>query len=475
MAESDLTTVKAFRPSYLLLMAVAAMIGPWVVMMQWWISLSGPSMALAFTLLGVMCIPIAFIYGEMTAMLPHTGGDVVFINSAWGKHATFIGVWGLLLAYLSVLGFLILTALQIVQYLWWPDMSQTAMVIIGIGLACVLWVLASRSIIIGATVQFVMGLVMICVAVFICLFFFTSDQFSTANWSPFFPTGMDGFFTGTALMVTMFFGFELVPQFVQECNYPAKKFWKVILGSLLFCIVFYSALVLADSGMLPWAELQNTEMPDATIGASIWGSWFKYMVMVAALLAILTTLTGFWLASARVLYSMGKAGILPKWFDHLSSHNVPGHATLVVLGVCVFFMVASGTNWLAALLALMSVGLGVAYSVSSASFLRLRQKHPDWDRPFKLKAGYLVGVLALLASVAVFYFSAKYLDRLMWTVFAIYVAIGVVIWVIMMIQSRRHPEDYDIPAFQGTVNGERVGGPPPEAAVPPDPYLPPGV
>ncbi len=454
---AELTTVKSFHPMYLLLLAIAAMIGPWVVMMQWWISLSGPSMALAFTLLGIMCIPIALCYGEMTAMLPYTGGDVVFANTAWGKHVAFWGVWMLLLAYLSVLGFLIMTAIQIVQYLWWPDMSQTQLVIIGICVAVGVYVLSSRSIIVGAMAQFVMGLVMLTVAVIVIGFFVTSDQFSTSNWSPFFPTGMNGFFTGTALMVTMFFGFELVPQFVQECNYPARKFWKIILGSLAFCIVFYTALVLADSGMLPWAELQNTEMPDATIGASIWGAWFKYLVMVAALLAILTTLTGFWLASARVLFAMGEQRILPKWFDHLNKRNVPGHAGLLVLGVCVFFMVASGTNWLAALLALMSVGLGVAYSVSSASFLRMRVKHPEWDRPFKLPAGLVFGVLSLAASVAVFYFSAKYLDRLMWTVFAIYAAIGAAVWLIMIFSARARPEEYDVPAHQGTVGGVQTG------------------
>ena len=450
---SDLTTVKSFHWGYLLLMAVAAMIGPWVVMMQWWISLSGPSMALAFTLLGVMCIPIALVYGEMTAMLPFTGGDVVFANAAFGKHVTFWGVWMLLLAYLSVLGFLIMTAIQIVQYLWWPDMTQTQLVIIGIIVAFLLWVLSSRSIIIGVTAQFIMGLVMLAVAIIVVGFFWTHESFSTANWSPFFPTGQDGFFTGTALMVTMFFGFELVPQFVQECNYPAQKFWKIILGSLLFCIVFYTLLVLTDSAMLPWAALQETEMPDATIGAGLFGEWFKYMVMVAALLAIMTTLTGFWLASARILYSMGKARILPKWFDHLNRSNVPGHAGLVVLAVCWFFMIASGTNWLAALLALMATGLGVAYTVSSASFLRLRAKHPDWRRPFKLRAGYFIGVLSLLASIAVFYFSAKYLDRLMWTVFAIYVGLGAVIWVIMLLQARANPAEYDVPAHKGEIEG----------------------
>lgn len=119
-----------------------------------------------------------------------------------------------------------------------------------------------------------------------------------------------------------------------------------------------------------------------------------------------------------------------------------------------FFMVASGTNWLAALLALMATGLGVAYAMSSASFLALRVKHPEWARPWKLPGGMVWGVLAVLASLAILYFSAKYLDALMWTVFGIYVAIGVVIWGVMMIEARRKPEEYNVRPPQGkTVAG----------------------
>ena len=165
--------------------------------------------------------------------------------------------------------------------------------------------------------------------------------------------------------------------------------------------------------------------------------------------AILTTLNGFWLASSRILYSMGKSRILPKWFDHLNGKKVPTHAALLILVVCVFFMVASGTNWLAGLLATLSVGLGLAYLMSSLAFMELRRKHPEWVRPFKLKLGYLVGVVAVLVSFGIFYYSAKYLTRLMWEMFAAYCVLGVVIWIIMLLQARANPAEYDVRAVQG--------------------------
>ena len=248
---------------------------------------------------------------------------------------------------------------------------------------------------------------MVIVAGAVVFAFTTSSRFDTANWHPFFATGRSGFFTAAALMVTMYFGFELVPQFVQECNYPARKFWKIIVGSLLICTVFYSILPIVDSGMEPWDKITGYLMVDATIAGQTFGRWFQYVIMIAALLAILTTLNGFWLASSRILYSMGKARILPRWFDHLNGKKVPSHAALVILFVCVFFMVASGTNWLPALLALMSVGLGLAYLASSLAFIQLRRRHPEWVRPFKLRAGYLIGVLAVIVSGLIFYYSAE--------------------------------------------------------------------
>ena len=82
----------------------------------------------------------------------------------------------------------------------------------------------------------------------------------------------------------------------------------------------------------------------------------------------------------------------------------------------------------------------------------MRSKHPEWVRPFKLPVGYLIGVLAVLVSFGIFYYSAKYLTRLMWEVFAIYCVVGAVIWIIMLVQASREPDEYNVPAEQGVLS-----------------------
>ena len=58
MVEEKQTLRKVMGGMSLFAMAAGSIIGPWLVMMQWWVSLSGPSIALAFVLTGLLCIPI---------------------------------------------------------------------------------------------------------------------------------------------------------------------------------------------------------------------------------------------------------------------------------------------------------------------------------------------------------------------------------------------------------------------------------
>jgi len=174
---------------YLFAMATAAIIGPWLVMMQWWISLTGPSIALAFTIVGLMCIPIGLVYGEMTAMLPFVGGPFVFIQNAFGKEAAFWTSWSLLLSYTTVLAFQLMCLMDIVKYLWWPEMGLYTMMLIAAALAIIFAILNSRELIISATAQFIMFIVLVAIAITIVVLFVADPSFNTANWHPFFPLG----------------------------------------------------------------------------------------------------------------------------------------------------------------------------------------------------------------------------------------------------------------------------------------------
>lgn len=434
-------------------MAAGSIIGPWLVMMQWWVSLSGPSIALAFVLTGLLCIPIGLVYGEMTSMLPNVGGPFVFIYNAFGKEAAFWGAWALMLAYSVVIAFQLYAIGGLISYLWWPDMPHIALVIICLVLSFGFYIMNSKALSLSANAQVVMFFVLVIIGIGTIIAFITHPTFDTANMTPFFQTGKSGFLTATALMVTMYFGFELVPQFAEESNYPVKKLWIPLIGSIIFCIVFYAGLCLVNAGMLPFAELSKMEMTSASLLKLHYGTGAQYAMAIATLLACLTCLNGFWLGSIRLLYSMGKARILPRWFSGMNEEtDVPNNSNLAIFIIVIIFIGLSGTRWLELLFTLMAIGVGLCYTISSISFIKLRSKHPEWKRPWTAPGGVAMGYLAVICSLVMVYYTFKYFDATLWMLFGVYfIVLGGPVWLYLRYRRKQSPEQYVINVPTGTV------------------------
>jgi len=433
-------------------MAAGSIIGPWLVMMQWWLSLSGPSIALAFVLTGLLCIPIGLVYGEMTSMLPNVGGPFVFIYNAFGKQAAFWGAWSLMLAYSTVIAFQLYAIGGLISYLWWPEMPHYALVIICLVLCLGFYFMNSRALSLSANAQIVMFFVLVIIGIGTMIAFVTHPTFSTANWTPFFQTGKSGFLTATALMVTMYFGFELIPQFAEESKYPVKKLWVPLVGSIIFCILFYSGLCIVNAGMMPFDGLKDMEMTSATLLKTHFGVGAQYAMAIATLLACLTCLNGFWLGSIRLMYSMGKARILPRWFSGLNESDVPSHSNLAILIIVFVFIAISGTRWLESLFTLMAIGVSICYLLSSMSFIRLRTIHPEWQRPWMAPGGKAMGLLAVFCSAVMAYYTFKYFDSTLWMLFVVYfIVLGGPVWLYLRHRRKQSPELYVITVPTGII------------------------
>ena len=61
--------------------------------------------------------------------------------------------------------------------------------------------------------------------------------------------GIPGWVIGMALLITPYFGFETVPQMVEEGDFPIKDSNKAILGSIVSCGIVYSLFFFGLGGM----------------------------------------------------------------------------------------------------------------------------------------------------------------------------------------------------------------------------------
>ena len=124
---------------------------------------------------------------------------------------------------------------------------------------------------------------------------------------------------------------------------------KILMDTCIVCGCFvYISLTLLATSYLPdnyenWAEYID-ELPEIHGIASvpvlfaaykIMGTSGLFIVGIAALCAMLTGIIGFYTATNRLLYSMSRDNMLPKWFSKLNKHHVPANAALFCMFISI--------------------------------------------------------------------------------------------------------------------------------------------
>lgn len=107
-----------------LVFAFGAMIGwGWVVLSGQWIITGGIiGTAIGFLIGGLMIYFVGLCYAELTTSIPQNGGIKVFSYLALGEKASFVCTWAIILSYISVVCFEVVSFPTVLQYIF-PNFS----------------------------------------------------------------------------------------------------------------------------------------------------------------------------------------------------------------------------------------------------------------------------------------------------------------------------------------------------------------
>jgi amino acid transporter len=205
------------------------------------------------------------------------------------------------------------------------------------------------------------------------------------------------------LMVpAMFVGFDVIPQAAEEMNIPLSRIAKILIVSICIAAGWYILMIVSIAFAAPASVRDGGNVPVADSFAYAMGHpVFGKLMIIAAMCGILTSWNGFIIGATRVLFSMGRAKMLPKAFGTV--HPKYGSPTTAVIMVGIITCLSSfmGKAALVWFVDASAFGTVVAYFMVALSFLALRKKEPDLARPYKVPAGTLVGILAI--GVAAFF------------------------------------------------------------------------
>ena len=365
----------------------------------------GSGAIIAFLLTAVMGCLICLFLAELAAAFPdRAGGLPAYAYVAFARHeriAPHIGAlaqWGYWLGWSPVLalnGSLIATYLNALLGLglegaaWWPGL--VVFVIGGI-----LFIPGSRGIAPGALVSWVLALFSLVPLTLIAAapFFVRPDLVNWGNLFPLTPNGQ-GWLTpgGLAVLWQYFFimtwstlAIEAAGCYVAECRAPRRDAPRAMVAAGGVGIFMYALVPLAVLTVLGQAGVATD--PYAMFVAfvePIWGRTGVAMTVTMLFSALLLSMNGALLGSARSLYQMSVDGHGLKAWSTLNRHGVPVRPMVLswLLNTVLAGLLLQVPN-VFNLLVVSTMGYLLAVSSVLFGYHKLRNERPELPRPFRL-------------------------------------------------------------------------------------------
>jgi len=407
MSKSTHGLEKTLGSKETLILSFGAMIGwGWIILAGDWIHSGGPQGAILAFVAGAIVVGfVAIIYSELASAMPLVGGAQVYSLRALGPIGSFLCTWALIFGYVTVAAFEAVALPSAMAFIipgfdafpLWNVAGEpvyATWIVVGVLGTVAMTYLNYIGIRIAAQFQIIMTIVIALAGVMLVASAITSGQPSP---DPSFGAGTAGIFAVILMTPFMFVGFDVIPQSAEEANIPARTLGLLILLSVGMAALFYMAVIWGSSRALPGAELVDSTLPAAEAMGVLYDSTTVGQIMaLAGIAGILTSWNAFIIGGSRALFALAEAGMLPKWLATIHpKYNTPSNAILLI-GVLSVFAPFFGEQMLTWIVNAGGIGIVVAWFFVVLSFLILRYREPEMDRPYRVPGGYLTGIVALV-------------------------------------------------------------------------------
>lgn len=409
-------------------------------------SYCGPGTFLAFALMTLAILPVALVYSELAPLFRTAGGELIYNTVGMNKHMGFFASWLIMAAWISVPPAVVMAMMTWISRTFHLNLSFQTIMILGIVILLIYFLMSLQDINFLVKAQAFCLFANIGSALITAIVLLFSGHWHLANFANMFQTnvtpqaGIPGWVIGMALLITPFFGFETVPQMVEEGDFPIKNAKKAIMGSVITCGTIYAFFFFAVAGLDNFSHLLTTDSSNGflTIIAMQkilgWTFWPFIYGVISIFLGMSASLLGFWMSTVRMLYSMSSRNFLPPVFSKVNKHHQPILPNIFMLAISITFVVLENAGtFMKDFFNLMAFGCACAYALTMISAMLIHKKHPEWKSPNAVKGGNAFRLLALVIAVAIAYFCTLGQGIGSWISFAVYMGVGVLLWAWMVI------------------------------------------
>lgn len=388
---------------------------------------------------GLLTIIAAVSYGELASMMPHVGGQYVYLKEAYHPLVGFLFGWTTFLVIQC--GSIAAVAVAFAKYSgvlfpWISDgnvlahagpVKLTSTMVVAIAMIAFLTWLNTRGIVTGKTVQnFFSSTKVIALFGFVLIGFFATRGISSfeINREVFWQAGQ----VGPGNQIVPLAGFALIAAIATALvgSLFASDAWydvtfisgevinpkrnvplSLVLGTALVSVIYLLTnlvyiRILPLSGSPDGADMLSRGIQFATddrVATSAMSVVFgDYAAIIMAVFIMISTFGcdhGLILAGPRVYYAMARDGLFFRKVGEINKKGVPGFA-IAIQGIWSILLCLSGTY--SDLLDYVIFAVLLFFTLTILAIFILRMKRPDLPRPYKTFGYPIIPALYILTT-----------------------------------------------------------------------------
>jgi amino acid transporter len=440
--EADSNLERSLGVPGLTALGVGAMIGAGVFVLTGMAAgRAGPALVVVFLFNGAIAMIVGACYAELATMMPRTGGAYIWAKPGLGPFYGFFAGWmsffaQLIACSLYAAAFGTFAGELLAEITDTPPPAATARAAtVGILLALLGFNIRGTGQT-GRLEVLITGLkiVILLIVIILGLRLVLGKTEPTAAFSPFAPNGYAGIIAAMGITFVAFEGYEIIVQAGEEARDPGRTLPRAIFASILISVAAY---VLVAVVMLGAVEAPAGRTVHGFLGelgelglmraAGQFVPYGKIVLLIAGLASTASALNATIYGSSRIVFAMARDGDLPATLDEVHAERRTPHLAIAAIGLPMVVMavllpiedIAAGTN----------IMFLLVFVMVCATLIRLRNRWPDRERPFRVPLSPWLPALGILAGIVL---SAWLLDvsRLAWLVAGGWLLLGGVIYLL---------------------------------------------
>ena len=381
-------------------------------------------------IIAIMYLGLTYSIAEMSPALPHTGGAYSFARTAFGPWGGFItGIAENIEYVLTPAVVVFFIGAYLTGIFGTPDWFQPIWWLIG-------YIVFVGLNVRGVELSFRVTVIVTLIALAILVFFFVSALFSGQfdfaknamnigvgpdgaamalpdGGGSFLPFGLRGVFAAMPFAVWLFLAIEQLPLASEESVDPKRDMPKgIMLG--MFTLIATGFLILIINPALPEGAFAYGSSGEPILDGfrAIYGTGWAKILSLFAVAGLVASFHAIIFAYGRQIYSLSRAGYFPHFLSVThGDHKTPNTALFAgsLVGFVVMLVVwftQGGTeagSFIGGTLLNMAVfGAMFSYLLQAITFLQLRRKFPNIERPYRSPFGTLgASLTAIIAIVTI--------------------------------------------------------------------------